>query len=326
MKPKTVIPLILGVCVGGVAIKLVVDVVSNAQGASQANMTQCVVANMDIGFAEEITLDMLTLKEWPKDSLPPEYFDTLENLANRVTNMYIPKDVPVYPSMLAQEGTPPGIQTRIKPGYRAVSIGIDEVTGVAYQLQPGDRVDVISLVQRRRYEGGSEFVSRVILQNVEIIAVGRTLYSGKPGDAPKSVARSVTLLLTPVDVPKLHLATSNRGRIQLALRGNSDSSPAEQIASATNDQLLGLEPMLPKHPEQDDAKDSEPVAQPVRSPFAAPPSWTVTVIKGNEIRSVEYRKIDGRWVASGASQHEGAGPAPMPVQPSPGPSGGNENG
>ncbi len=63
MKPKTVVPLILGVCVGGVAIKLVVDVVSNAQGATQANMTQCVVAKMDIGFAEEITPDMLMLKE-----------------------------------------------------------------------------------------------------------------------------------------------------------------------------------------------------------------------------------------------------------------------
>lgn len=326
MKPKTVIPLILGVCVGGVAIKLVVDVVSSAQGATQANMTQCVVAKMDIGFAEGITPDMLMLKEWPKDSLPQEYFDNLEDLANRVTNMYIPKDVPVYPSMLAQAGTPPGIQTRIKPGYRAVSIGIDEVTGVAYQLKPGDRVDVISLVQRRLYEGGSDFVSRVILQNVEIAAVGRALHTGKPGDAPQSVARSVTLLLRPEDVPKIHLATSNRGRIQLALRGNSDSSPSEEIAVATNDQLLGLEPLLPKHPEQGDAEDAGLVVQPVKSPFAATPSWTVTVINGNDMRSVEYHQINGKWVAAASSQHEGASHAPGPVQPSPGRLSGNENG
>ena len=325
MKPKTVVPLILGVCVGGVAIKLVVDVVSNAQGATQANMTHCVVAKMDIGFAEEITPGMLMLKEWPKDSLPQEYFDNLEDLADRVTNMYIPMDVPVYPSMLAQPGTPPGIQTRIKPGYRAVSIGIDEVTGVAYQLKPGDRVDVISLVQRRRYEGGSDFVSRVILQNVEIAAVGRALHAGKPGDAPKSVARSVTLLLRPDEVPKIHLATSNRGRIQLALRGNSDNTPSEQIASATNDQLLGLEPLVPGHTGADGGGAAEPVAQPVRSPFAAPPSWTVTVIKGNEMRSVEYRQINGRWIADELSQHEGASPAPTPVPPSPGRSSGNEN-
>ena len=90
MKPKTLIPLILGVCVGGVAIKLVVDVVSNAQGASQASMTQCVVAKMDIGFAEEITPDKLMLKDWPKDSLPEEYFGLLEDLQNRVTDMFIP--------------------------------------------------------------------------------------------------------------------------------------------------------------------------------------------------------------------------------------------
>ncbi len=125
MKPKAIIPLVLGVCVGGIAIKLVLNVVANAQGASQANMARCAVAKVDIGFAEEITPEKLVLMDWPRDSLPEQHFEDLEELQNRVTNMFIPKDVPIYPTMLAQVGTPPGIQTRIKPGYRAVSVGID---------------------------------------------------------------------------------------------------------------------------------------------------------------------------------------------------------
>ncbi len=312
MKPKAIIPLVLGVCVGGIAIKLVLNVVANAQGASQANMAKCAVAKVDIGFAEEITAEMLVLKDWPKDSLPEQHFEDLEELLNRVTNMYIPKDVPIYPTMLAQVGTPPGIQTRIKPGYRAVSVGIDEVTGVAYQLKPGDRVDVISLVERRRRDGRTDSISRVILQNVEIAAVGRALHSGKPGDAPKSVARSVTLLLHPEEVTKLHLAQSSRGKISLALRGSTDDAQSDMLASASNDQLLGI------NPSEHDAPEASPSAavDPAPVNFNPVPTavWSVTVLNGNDMRQIEYTKLGGRWLRTGSLQQlrEGTPGQPLP--------------
>jgi len=302
MKPKAIIPLVLGVCVGGIAIKLVLNVVANAQGASQANMAKCAVAKVDIGFAEEITAEKLVLKDWPRDSLPEQHFEDLEELLSRVTSMYIPKDVPIYPTMLAQEGTPPGIQTRIKPGYRAVSVGIDEVTGVAYQLKPGDWVDVISLVERRRRDGRADSISRVILENVEIAAVGRSLYSGKPGDAPKSVARSVTLLLKPEEVTKLHLAQSSRGKISLALRGNMDDAKADMPASASNDQLLGIDPSERGDPAESPSVAADP--EPVKFDSAPAAVWSVTVLNGNDMREVEYTKRGGRWIRTGALQHQ----------------------
>ncbi len=313
MKLKTVIPLILGVCVGGIAIKIVVDVVKNAEGATRANMTKCVVAKVDIGFAEEITPDKLMLKDWPKDSLPEEYFGNIEDLNNRVSSMFVPKDVPVYPSMLAQLGTPPGIQTRIKPGFRAVSLGIDEITGVAYQLKPGDRVDLISLVERTKSDGTTDFISRVILQNVEIAAIGRTLHTGRPGDAPKSVARSVTLLLKPEETIKLHLAQSHRGKISLALRGNTDHSTFEQFAGATNDQLLGHDASVQEEMFKPEPADPELELEPVKSHLEEPTSWIVTVVSGKDMRSVEYQSINGRWVRAEMPPAGAAGsPPPSP--------------
>ncbi len=313
MKPKAIIPLVLGVCVGGIAIKLVLNVVANAQGASQANMAKCAVAKVDIGFAEEITLDKLVLKDWPKDSLPEQHFENLEELQNRVTSMYIPKDVPIYPTMLAQVGTPPGIQTLIKPGYRAVSVGIDEVTGVAYQLKPGDRVDVVSLVERRRRGGRTDSISRVILENVEIAAVGRTLHGGKPGDAPKSVARSVTLLLKPEEVTKLHLAQSNRGKISLALRGSMDEAEADMLASASNDQLLGFDPSRYGDPEE--SLSAAPDPAPVKIDPVPTAVWSVAVLNGNDMRQIEYTKMGGRWLRTGAHQleYEGVSERPLPA-------------
>ena len=55
MKTKTLIPLIMGVVVGGAAIKMVVDAINTAEGAGRADMTQCVVAQMDFDFAAEMT-------------------------------------------------------------------------------------------------------------------------------------------------------------------------------------------------------------------------------------------------------------------------------
>jgi pilus assembly protein CpaB len=299
--------------VGGIAIKLVLNVVANAQGASQASMVKCAVAKVDIGFAEEITPEKLVLVDWPKDSLPDQHFETIEDLQDRVTNMFIPKDVPIYPTMLAQAGTPPGIQTRIKQGYRAVSVGIDEITGVAYQLKPGDWVDVISLVDRKRRDGKMDTMSRVILESVEIAAVGRALHSGKPGDAPKSIARSVTLLLKPQDVTTLHLAQSKRGKISLALRGNMDDVQSDTHASASNEHLMGMDPSDFSDAEQSPSTEPEP--EPVKFDPLPTAVWSVTVLNGNDIRQVEYTKLEGRWVQTGSMQQE---PEASPSQPTPG--------
>ncbi len=300
MNTKTIIPLVLGLGVGGFAIKIVVDVVKEAQGATQANMVQCVVAKTNIDFAAEVTPDQLAVRDWPKDSLPQQHFSSIEDLKARVTSMHIPKDVPIYPSMLAPPGTPPGIQTRIKPGYRAVTVAIDEITGVAYQLQPGDTVDVMSLVRRNTSEGGTDYASRIILQNVEIAAVGRTLDTGRTGQTPQSIARSVTLLLKPDEATRLHLAQTSRGKISLALRGTNDEGEPVEIAAASDDALRDQPDEAPPAPPIEPTPVVPVVQQlaaaPVKSQMPEPASWVVRVISGNDIRLVEYVNDHGRWV------------------------------
>ena len=180
-----------------------------------------------------------------------------------------------------------------------------------YQLKPGDWVDVISLVERRRRNRTTELISRVILQNVEIAAVGRALHSGKPGDAPKSVARSVTLLLKPEEVTKLHLAQSNRGKISLALRGNTDDVESNILASASNDQLLGINPSEHGNAEESPSAAVDPA--PVESDPVPTAVWIVTVLNGNDIRQVEYTKLGGRWVRTGSRLHEQERPSDQPL-------------
>ena len=140
MKTKAIIPLVLGLCVGLVAVKFLADSLQRAQGSTTDSSAKIpvVLAKQDIERFEEITAEMLELVETTDESLVPatERIAKIEDVAGRVTAKTIPQRSPILLSMLAPEGTPPGLYGMIKPGFRAVSVKIDEVTGVAYQLAP----------------------------------------------------------------------------------------------------------------------------------------------------------------------------------------------
>ena len=227
MKTKAIIPLVLGLCVGLVAVKFLVDTLQNARGSPTDSQTITVVrAKLDIGSLETVRAEMVELIETADSALIPalERFDKLEDVTGRVTAKAIPSHSPVLQSMLAPEGTMPGMKGRIKPGFRAVSVKISETSGVAYHIKPGDWVDVI-VVMDVDTGGGKrkrETIAEVILQHVEVVAIGRTM-GGQPTETEQNVkpAKSATLLVAEEDAPKLHLAAT-RGKLTLTLRGDDD--------------------------------------------------------------------------------------------------------
>ena len=146
MKRTAIIPLVLGLGIGLLAVKFGVDSIRKAQASIAARQSVTVVrAKQDIAAYEGIQKDMVETVETADSLFAPatERMDKVETAIGRVTSKPIPKNAPVLLSMLAPVGTRPGMVGRIPPGYRAVSVKIDEVSGVAYQVQPGDWVDVI---------------------------------------------------------------------------------------------------------------------------------------------------------------------------------------
>lgn len=228
MRGRAIIPLVLGLCVGLIAVKFGVDAIKKASGAASAQPTFDVVrAKLDINAYEKITAEMVELVKTTDDTFVSgqDRITSLDDAVDRVTAKAIPMKAPVLLSMLAPEGTPPGMVGRIPLGYRAVSVRIDEVTGVAYQIRPGDFVDVIVVMDietgsRRRTR---ETIAEVILQNIQVAAIGQETgaSTGGPGKPKVKPAKSATLLVAEEDVPKLHLAAT-RGRITLAMRGDAD--------------------------------------------------------------------------------------------------------
>lgn len=245
MNKKAIVPLVLGLGIGLLAVKFGIDAIRKAQASGENKATVTVIkAKQDINAFDEIQPNMIEAVEVVESPLIPasERMGDIEKVLGRVASKAIPRGSPVLSSMLAPEGTTAGILGRIKPGYRAVSVKIDEVSSASYQLRPGVFVDVTVVMDiktdGRGSRGGKETVSEVILQKIEVASVGY----GAQNDAEKQVgkvkpAKSATLFVRKEDVPKLHLAQT-RGKVALALRGENDED-SSAVARATSEDLMG---------------------------------------------------------------------------------------
>lgn len=155
---------------------------------------------------------------WPGDTPPSGLFTREEEVVGRVLTVALQPDEPILASLLAEEGSASGLPGLIPDGMRAISVSVDEVVGVNGFVGPGARVDVIATMEVD-VGTGSEAISRVVLQDVEVLASGHQLQAD-PNGTPQQ-ANVATLLVSPGDAEELVLAT-HRGRVQLVLRGNRD--------------------------------------------------------------------------------------------------------
>ncbi len=95
------------------------------------------------------------------------------------------------------------------PGMRAVTVGVDAVSGLAGLVWPGDRVDLIltqsqdgsNVPPARRISG------ETVLHDGRVLAIDRQLMQGATSESPETaVARTVTLEVTPAEAERVAVA------------------------------------------------------------------------------------------------------------------------
>lgn len=226
MKAKTIIPLILGLGVGFFAVKMGIDLVKKAQGA-QGSERLVLVSAKAIEVATKITDSMLTTTKVPETLVPANAFTDSQALVGRVSAMTISPGVPITTTMLAPPGAEPGLAAIIPRGHRAVAVSVNEESAVGGFILPGAHVDVSTVDEKTR-------TSKLIIQDVEVGAVGQSLSEVGTDGKTTRITKSVTLFLEPHEVQVLH-AHSGKGRIRLAMRGPSgdpESSWSKILANA----------------------------------------------------------------------------------------------
>jgi len=198
---------------------------ANAVAPKHEKTLRMVVATHDMPMGTLLRKSDLKIVNYPEKDVPKGSVFQVASAENRVLMVPLNTNEPVLQAKLSDMTSVEGVSSTIDKGYRAVSVQVTDVSGVAGLIQPGSRVDVIFT----RPGSMAEASTSTILQNVKVISTGRTVAVGQTVDprAPKSP--TVTLILLPEDAQKLELAKS-QGKISLSLR-----NPLDAVQSANTD-------------------------------------------------------------------------------------------
>ncbi len=300
MSIKTWIPLAVALVLGLAAAKLVHDQIKsrNAPVADGGDLRAVVVAAEDISPGAELRPEVLKIAKISAAGLPPATFSSLADLGGRVAAIPVIKGQPLMESLLAPSGAGAGLQALIPAGMRAVTIEVNEFSGVAGLVVPGSRVDIVSTMQA---DEDHVTLSRTIVRDVEIKAVGQRMVAVHKEDE-KEMFRSVTMLVTPEDAEKIELACA-MSRPRLVLRGTGDEDSEQKTEGVTLAELRGDAGRKGDRPIP--VEMTEPTTRPAQvlkvsssdDPFAAPvvPSRstranqrTIQIIKGTAETSVTF--------------------------------------
>ena len=154
-------------------------------------------------------------------------------------------------------------------GKRAVTIGMDALTGVGGFVRPGDVVDILWTLPLPPEQGGP--ATYTLFQGVSVLAVGAQMV-GKPASEQEANPNyTVTLALAPEEASML-LVARQQGAVQLSLRSRQDKDAQVAAVPPANAVTL-LQAIM------------GPQAGPVEPEEPPKPQRTVEVYKGLE-RSV----------------------------------------
>ena len=159
---------------------------ANAVAPQQEKTLRVVVASRDMPLGTLLRESDLKLVNYPGADVPKGVlFQTQGRREPRARDADQQQRAGAALEALRQTSVE-GVSSTIDPGYRAVSVQITDVSGVAGLIQPDSRVDVLFT----RPGSMAEATTSTILQNVKVLSTGRTVAVGTDaGSARAEIAR-----------------------------------------------------------------------------------------------------------------------------------------
>ena len=120
-----------------------------------------IVAAADLQLGTELRREDLRVIDWPANAAPQNAFSTMEEVIGRGVVLPMIENEPVLPMKLAPTEAGAGLPPIIPAGFRAVSVRVNEVIGVAGYVMPGTHVDVLATLSPTAEKG--DVTSKVIV-------------------------------------------------------------------------------------------------------------------------------------------------------------------
>jgi len=193
------------------------------------NLRTVVVAKQAIEKDTIIGPEDVELRKIPQQYAHPMALHKLEDAVGKVAvgDILVGEQI-VKSRILTGDNQREQMSHTVPADKRAISVAVDQVTGVAGFLRAGDKVDVLATVDTRdtgsSAAGAGRTYTVLALQDIQVLAVGTSLDTLPVDDKAKNAAvenKTITLAVTPRQGQILTLA-SERGTIRIMLRSPVD--------------------------------------------------------------------------------------------------------
>jgi pilus assembly protein CpaB len=246
MSARSLMLLIAALLFAGTAAYITRGVLSARKPAEQPVVTQTapvlpaadtsiLVAAANLPAGTLLKPEHLKWQAWPQNAITPAFFaqsqTKIEDFIGAVVRRGIVAGEPLQATAVVKPGERGFLAAVLKPGMRAISIGVGDITGIAGLMLPGDRVDLLlthALPDENNTEGSNQtrHATETVLENIRILAIDQTLDDIKGQPVSGKVA---TLEVTPKQAEMLAVVVE-LGRVQFSLRSltkpETDETPA----------------------------------------------------------------------------------------------------
>jgi pilus assembly protein CpaB len=257
------------------------DVVAAAPPPEAPHGGRVLVAQGNLAAGQFVRPENLRWQVWPSDDVAPAYViegkGRIEDLVGSVVRAAISDGEPVTDGRIVRPGDRGFLAAVLTPGDRAVTVTVTVSSGLAGFVFPGDRVDLLLTMAMAQDNGKMQrHAAETLLTNLRVLAVDQ-----RADDQNKEVvvAKTATLEVTPKQAETIAVATE-LGNLSLSLRslsrgeGGDQPPPFSHTWDSEATHLLG-----------------PPEAQDKGQPGAAPPTIKVTVVRGIDVKQVEFGGI-----------------------------------
>lgn len=233
------------------------------------------VAARDIPIGSQIEPNMLTTRPWPKHLVVEGFVvgpEQGEKIIQTIARASFRREEPINKAKLVNPQDPNFLAGELPKGMRVVTMQIDEISGLAGFVFPGDRVDVLithpilkeGVTEREVREARderdiTEEVTETLLHDIRVLAVDQRATGGIEEEEGVIIPRSISLEVSPEAAQRIKLG-AEIGELALALRSVEDKETIETVAITRQSDLTQFKMNNNRdNDDNDDEADDSPV-------------------------------------------------------------------
>lgn len=299
----------------------------DSQSLPETDSVEVLVAARQIDPGDPIAIEMLTIKSWPATLAPVGVISEIGLLDRQTVVMPVsagdpilrnnvigialaalkpaeqsPVGMPVEVSKLQQE--PPSVDSVPPPipaGFSVVTLTLDESTGLARLVRPGDRVNVSAYFTPTEHCSVAGF--QQVLRGAKVFSVtGPSFHQVAPVDE-QSLPVTIALLIRTADEEAWTIA-HELGRVNLSLASVDDLAPDESPVPTSNEFLAWVSARLQPSAKASDLTPPPDLAPQSMSQMTPSSGFRMLKLHGGEWTEYEVVSADRPPVMISSSRRQ----------------------